>query len=37
MGLTVPSAALAVPALQNVLLAGGAQPSVLLTVLHPLV
>lgn len=37
VGLIVPSAALSVPALQNVLLAGGAQPSVLVTVLHPLV
>lgn len=37
VGLAVSSAALAVPALQNVLLAGGAQPSVLVTVLHPLV
>ncbi len=37
MGLTVPSAALAVPVLQHVLLAGGAQPSVLVTVMHPLV
>lgn len=37
VGLSVPSAALSVPVLQNVLLAGGAQPSVLVTVLHPLV
>ena len=37
VGLSVSSAALSVPALQTVLLAGGAQPSVLVTVLHPLV
>ena len=37
VGLSVSDVALCVPALQNTLLAGGAQPAVLVTVLHPLV
>lgn len=37
VGLAVSDAVLSVTVLQNVLLAGGAQPSVLVTVLHPLV